>query len=68
MAVRIALAHKLLVRLTQKHAMRVPNTPMQLDSSESPSPRPSPRKRGEGEEGATFAQAAAMHNSENHLY
>jgi hypothetical protein len=30
--VRIALARKLLVRLNAKHAMRVPSTPMQLDS------------------------------------
>ena len=31
--------------------MRVPNTPMQLDFSDSRSPQPSPRKeRGEGEE------------------
>src|SRR6202035_3184441 len=35
---------------TQKHAMRVHNTPMQLDTSDSRSPRPSPRRRGEGEE------------------
>ncbi len=31
---------------TQKHAMRVPDTPMQLDSSDSRSPQPSPRKSG----------------------
>src|ERR1700722_17781758 len=35
---------------TQKHAMRVHNTPMQLDTSDSRSPHPSPREeRGEGE-------------------
>src|SRR3984893_13049017 len=34
---------------TQKHAMRVHNTPMQLDTSDSRSPQPSPREeRGEG--------------------
>ncbi len=31
---------------TQKHAMRVPNTPMQLDSSDSRSPQPSPTEVG----------------------
>src|ERR1700730_4101195 len=35
---------------TQKHAMRVHNTPMQLDTSDSRSPQRSPREeRGEGE-------------------
>jgi transposase len=38
MVIRIALARKLLVRLTQKLAMRAPNTPMQLDKPDSRSP------------------------------